>query len=385
MRSGTSEPELHVLETVAELRRVGWDEMLGRGDWYLSTAWLGVLERRVPARASYLFVGGGSARTPLAGTPLYLFGDDSPPEFYRVDDVVRRAARDGGAESSTRGDALADVATELLPAATFGGRHMGRNRLLVHPRLAPAPRRAALETLLAGAERIAHERRASSLVALYVAEDDTELRAVLGEAGYRAFPSAQAAVLDVRWNSFDEYLGSLSRKRREAVRRERRRLEQAGVTFEVVDLDPRLRAEMAPLELNLMRRYGLDADVDVLLDDYRTLEQLLGATARVFVARRGGRLAGFLIGLRADDELYLRQLGFDYELQDDLPLYFGLVFYAVVEYALAEGVSRIDYAVESAEAKRSRGCRLEPQLAYLKGVEAEADARVASLVRALAG
>jgi len=89
-------------------------------------------------------------------------------------------------------------------------------------------------------------------------------------------------------------------------------------------------------------------------------------------AEQGGKIRAHIVTMRWDDHLILRSAGFDYEFKGKLPLYYGLAFYHVVEYALATGVREVSYSIESTAAKRSRGCRLVDEYGLARGLDDEA-------------
>lgn len=359
------------LHAVAELEAVGWDRLLGRGDYYLSTDWLRVLEQRVPLEPTFVTLLDGSPGRAVAGAPVYVFDDRLPGPFYRLDDVVERAAasrrEEGAAQDSLR--AAAERAGELLPSAGIGGRHLAHNTVLTAPDADAASRRSQIAEVLDAAEAIGAERGARTAAVLYVDEDAAELRDALERAGYRRFLAAVASVMRVRWPTFDEYQQHLGSKRRNQIRRERARLADAGIRFDVVPMDAGVRERIAPLELQLLRKYGHDDELSFLADNYRALEATLGESVKVTIAERDGALCGFGVAFQWRDELYTRQVGFDYALVERLPVYFGVAFYSLVEYAIANGIGRIDYAIESERTKELRGCDPVRQYAYVKALD----------------
>ena len=74
-------------------------------------------------------------------------------------------------------------------------------------------------------------------------------------------------------------------------------------------------------------------------------------------------------------------LGFDYQVKCTVPVYFGLLFYHLIEYAQANSVTRIFYSTVSGPTKRSRRCTLTGQYAYLKLINRRAQARLLEKVK----
>jgi len=103
----------------------------------------------------------------------------------------------------------------------------------------------------------------------------------------------------------------------------------------------------------------------------RTLAVYLPHESVVAMAACGDVIRGFAALAHWRQELYPRNVSFDYGFQRKLPLYFAVVFYEPVKYAIRNGVKRIEYGIGSLDAKISRGCRVVPLYGYVKPDEYE--------------
>jgi hypothetical protein len=85
----------------------------------------------------------------------------------------------------------------------------------------------------------------------------------------------------------------------------------------------------------------------------------------VLTARADGAVRGFCVVLADGDHWYVRHAGFDYEYlrPRNLPLYFELLYYRLLDEAAARGVRRIHYGLGSSPAKTLRGCATTAQFA----------------------
>ncbi|MBB5940304.1 GNAT family N-acetyltransferase [Streptomyces zagrosensis] len=354
------------LRSVRELNEAEWEASLGAHGFYASLPWLRVAEETADMPPFYLrsTISGG---TRFATLPCYPMAAESPFPFCRVEFLATRFI-----ESCASGEG-ARVAASLMPALFLGGRNPAHTRVgAAALERGAAGEREAAHDLLGGAEEAARDRALRSVGMLYVDEDDAPLRQALAERGYVSFPHHGAAVLDVPDEGFDAYVrGSgrhpLTTNMRNNVRREMKRLAAAGVRYESRELDPAAREEADRLEARLNRKYKT-------FDD-RAVRRLREAVARqagdhagLEFARLEGHAVGSLLYFRRREELYVRTAGFDYEATEGLPVYFGLLFYHLIERARALGVRVIHYSVGTEEAKRRRGCRLVRQYAYVKGL-----------------
>lgn len=372
---------VRTVDGAAELERAGWDGLLGAGDLYLSSRWLGLIERVGGVRPSYLLatgdLGGGGPSTgspggdrALAGLAVHDLGPEAPPwPFYRLDlllpHLLRKAAGPGG---EVRAD-LAEVAARTLPMALCGGRQPAHQRLLVRPGLDPRVADEAAGAVFDAAMDLAAGRDLRTVSFLYVDAGDRRLRGLLERGGFETFPSATAAVMPIPWDDFSGYLASFGGHRRRRIESERRRLAAAGITFHDRAVEDPLIPELAALEVEHEAKYGVLDTVEQASRGYRLVNDVLGGSLRALTAEAGGRVRAFVVVVRWRDELYLRQAGFDYGFQGRLPLYFGLVFYHVVQYAIAHGFRTVYYSIESERAKASRGCRMVPQIGYVRALD----------------
>jgi uncharacterized protein len=346
----------------------GWDSLLGAGDLYHTAAWLELGEAIRALPAVHLVAG----EPPAAGLSCHLVGpDDAPSPITRVDRVLARLHALEGREPAWFAD--------LLPSAVCGGRLASHTRLHLSPGLAAGERDALVAALLGEAEAWAREAGARTVCWLMVDASDAVLRPALAAAGYQAFAGDGCCTLEVRWNDFDGYLASLPGRRRRDVRQELDRLAAAGVQLAVGPLSPERVPELARLEQNLLRRHGNPRQPEAVERSLARLASRFAGSALVSTATRGHQALGFLVLLPWRDELHARNAGFDREAGGDLPLYFGTCFYAPVAHAIEHGFNVIDYAGGAADAKLARGCRLVPQLLFVRAFDPALDACLAGL------
>jgi predicted N-acyltransferase len=346
-----------------ELNRRKWETTIGPRSFYTCAGWLKVAERTADLPPFYL-VSESASGIASGGLPCYVLDRSSPFPFCRADRVLSYALHDSVAGK--------DIASALMPSLFLGGRNPAHTRL-------PAPPETA-RALLDEAERQAAQRDLASVGMLYVDDDDHSTRSVLSERGYHSFAHYQAAVLDVPSGGFDEYLAMLSSDRRNAIRRERRALENAGVTFAVRQLRPDVNDEVDRLERNLNEKYGGVFDDEAVRKIRNVIAASLPESARIAFAHLDGRPCGSLVFFRWRDEIHARTAGFDYETCGKLPVYFGLLFYSLVEYSQENEIRQIFYSTGSAPTKQSRGCTLVTQHAYIKALSPQRDQRLAALV-----
>ncbi len=253
----------------------------------------------------------------------------------------------------------------VMPSMFIGGRNPGHTRLGTAG-CAPAHEHAVSEALITAAESIAAEHGLASAGVLYVDEDDQALRKLLANRGYTRFLHGEAAWLDIPGNSFEDYIDALPRKSRQTVHSDLRKLGSAGVTFRCSSLNPGSMETVVNLVAKLSAKYGAGFSEETTYKQLEAIRELFGDNAAVAMSLLDDRVCGAVVILHWRNSIFLKFGGFDYQLQGRLPIYFGLLFYYMVQYAHANSVDRINYSTGSARTKLSRGCSLVGQYAYVK-------------------
>ncbi len=373
-------PGLRVERTtfLRRLDEVAWDRLAAAPDLYATTSWLRFVEDAMQGAPTYLV--GWRGDDLAAGLACYWF----PPEatfapMARVDRMLRRAywpPRMSRGERRRRGQALA----ALLPNVCCGSRQLSYSRLLLAPGTGVVERRRATGDMLAAAEELARERGAASLSFNWVDAHDEELRQELLARGFAEFFSQRRCALAVGGQDFEGYLGRFRAHRRIVIRRELRALEEAGVRFVPGRLGDLPVERFAPLEHNLLRRYGVRRSLAQVEASLQEAKARFGHDGVGIMAHCGDALCAFAVLLRWRDQLCVRHVGFDYELQGDLPLYFAVLFYVPVAFAAALGVGAIDYGTGSIDTKASRGCHVIDQYGYVRCFDALAHREIEALI-----
>jgi uncharacterized protein len=352
------------VDTLSDVLGHGWDSLVHPDDLFHSPAWLSLENDRSDIPPRYYLAGDADGRPQAAMSCYPLAASSEPWPFMRVDRTLWHLA---GRYSVDMSERTAAAIGALLPSYLCGSRRSPDTRVLTSPACAEDQRPRFVAEVVGAAERDALEHGAASVSFLFVHEVDTVLRGVLAQRGYVEFPTARYATLPLPKPGFAAYLDMLPNSRRRDVRRERRRMAEAGVRFGVEPLSPDLVGEIVPLQLGHGRKYGHAYTVEALTRSLTLHIRHCGAAARVVTARSpDGVLRGFSLLIERGDRLFVNQTGCDYQWQGKLPIYFALCYYEPVEHASSIGVTTLDYAIEAEQTKVSRGCVLEQRYGYLK-------------------
>ena len=337
MPDGNDQPILKLLGRIGDIDAVPWDECAGPDNPFLSHAFLQALEdsNSVGQRAGWvprhLIVEDADGRL-LAAAPTYLKTNSSGEYVFDH----------GWAEAYER--AGGRYYPKLLVAVPFTP--VPGPRLLVRP--GPG-RETARATLAAGLVAAAEQLGVSSLHVNFLREDDA---ATLEAAGLMRRVGIQYHWHNQGYGSFDDFLGSLSSRKRKAIRRERQAVADQGIRVSAVT-----GADLAPRHWDAFFRFYMDTGGRKWGRPYLTraffdiLGERLAERVVLIMAEKDGRFVGGALNLLGSDTLYGRNWGCD----GDYPfLHFEACYYQAIEFAISHGLAHVEAGAQG-EHKIQRG------------------------------
>ena len=337
MPDGGEAISVQVLGSIAEAPAVAWDACAGAHNPFVSHAFLSALEASgsaVPERGwqpRHLVVpdrDGGY----LGAVPLYLkshsYGE------YVFDWGWADAYERAGGSYYPKLQACAPFTPVTGP------------RLLVRP---GAEADSVAAALIAAMEELARRTGVSSLHVTFCSDADW---ARLGAAGFLQRTGRQFHWQNRGYGSFDDFLGSLASRKRKAIRKERRKVAESGITLRA------LRGEaIEPGHWDTFHRFYLATTESKWGNPYLTRDffHRLGATLPervvLVVAEDRGELVAGALNLLGTDVLYGRNWG---ALGHTRFLHFEACYYQAIEFAIAHGLSRVEAGAQG-EHKIQRG------------------------------
>lgn len=186
----------------------------------------------------------------------------------------------------------------------------------------------------------------------------------LAASDYTRVPSMPMTQLELRYNDFEHYLGTLGASTRKDLRRKFRKIAAAPpITLEVVtDLTPYVD-EVYPFYLQVHERSPLK--FERLTKEYLCeLGRRLPERARFFIWRQNGQAIAFSVALVHDGTIYDDYLGLDYRVALDLHLYF-YTLRDIISWSLAQGLERYRSSPLNYHPKLHLGCDLFPLDLYV--------------------
>lgn len=334
--------EVRILPRLSDVDRHEWDALVGDDSPFLEWGWLASLEEAgcvgretgwLPQHLTLWEEG-----RLQAACPLYVKGH-SQGEF-----VFDHAWADAA------GRAGIPYYPKLLVGVPFTP--VTGTRLLVREGADAPALRSTMATLLG---KLCGDSGFSSVHVNFCRAEEAE---VLEAAGFLRRIGYQFQWENPGWRDFDDYLEALRSKRRIQIRRERREMDEQGVTIDV------LAGAEIPDELfdPMYELYRTTVDKFVWGQPYLNREffSLLAERWRhrlcFFVARRQGRIVGGTFTVRKGPALYGRYWGTTESIRF---LHFNVCYYASIEYCLREGLTRFEPGA-GGEFKHLRGFDARP-------------------------
>jgi predicted N-acyltransferase len=228
-----------------------------------------------------------------------------------------------------------------IPFTPVGGRRV----------LAGTPERRA--RLIAAALQLARESGASSLHCLFPPADEA---AAMRDAGMMLRHGVQFhwknGNTDTGYADFEEFLASLNHVKRKKIRQERRRVRDAGISFEWID-GPAVGDDLWTFFNRCYREtYRLHHSTPYLnLDFFREIGRRMPDKIVMVVALREGKRIAASLNIHNGRTLFGRYWG---SIEYQPALHFEACYYQVIEFCIARGITTFEGGAQG-EHKMARG------------------------------
>jgi uncharacterized protein len=314
---------------VASLDAGKWDALAGRGDPFLSHAFLAALEQS------------GSVGTSTGWTPA--------PILVEGENGALAAAAPAYLKTHSQGEYVFDHGwAEAFERV--GGHYYPKLQVAVP--FTPVPGRRLLgespQALLAAVEAVATQNGLSSAHATFIAEAEVPEFAV---RGWLIRGGIQFHWHNRGYASFDDFLTALTSRKRKQIRKER------AAAVAGLEIRALRGAEIGPAEWDAMWAFYQDTGARkwghpyLTRDFFDRLGPALGEACLLFLASRNGKPIAGALNLIGADALYGRYWG----AVEEVPfLHFELSYYRAIDWAIAHGLASVQAGAQG-EHKLARG------------------------------
>lgn len=242
-----------------------------------------------------------------------------------------------------------DYYPKLLVAVPFTP--VSGPRLLV--RDGPFAERAT-QALIVGLRQLREATEASSIHVNFALSEES---AVLGSAGFLPRIDCQYHWINHDFASFDDFLATLSSRKRKTIRRERRDAIGSatpgdGITIEQLTGDAITTAHWdafyAFYQDTASRKWGR---AYLTREFYDAIDRTMRDRVLLVMARRAGRYIAGAINFIGSDTLFGRHWG---AIEEHPFLHFEVCYYQAIDFAIARGLKRVEAGAQG-EHKLARG------------------------------
>jgi uncharacterized protein len=324
MPDGREPVSVKIVGSIFDIDAGEWDACAGSGDPFVSHAFLGALEASGSAApesgwlAQHLAIEDEAGRL-LACAPLYL-KDHSYGEYvfdWGWADAYQRA-----------GGSYYPKLQSAVPFVPATGK-----RLLLRPD-APA---SLANALASGMVQLAERLGVSSVHVTFPTEAEWQ---GLGKAGYLLRLGRQFHWENRGYKTFDDFLATLTSRKRKAIRKERRTVAESGVVVEVLNgetIEERHWDAFYRFYLNTTdRKWGPSYLTRAF---FSHLHETLRDRVVLIMAEAEGNLVGGALNLLGADTLYGRNWGCS---EDYKFLHFEACYYRAIDFAIERGLKWVE-------------------------------------------
>jgi predicted N-acyltransferase len=230
--------------------------------------------------------------------------------------------------------------------------------LIFHPESSPGD---WLPALVQGIQKLIQRDHVSFYTIDHLSPADA-VWTYLQTRGYHRIEHLPEVYLDVQWESFEDYLTQLPKKKRKEYVRIKGRLERENITIETASLQNQDQRALQRLVNNVFERHKEPTLYQS--DLFLTANALMGEDFKLIVAHQSGQLIGCIALLRNGSEWMIKWPGLDYERALDTGTYYGLLA-ECVRQTIQSGGTRLHLGATAYQTKQHFGVTVENKIGAL--------------------
>lgn len=222
-------------------------------------------------------------------------------------------------------------------------------RLLISSDMSDVDHAALSQFLIKAALSVADTFKVSSLHCLFTTKHEAQLFAA---AGFLQREGTQFHWENAQYTSFDDYLSAFSSKNRKKVKRERRRVREAGVTFSHITAQALTDEHWETFYEFYRSTIDVRGAIPYLnLAFFKALGETMSERVLLIFAERNGHPIAGTLNLIGRHTLYGRYWGATEMVPD---LHFETCYYQSIDYCIEHGLKRFEAGAQG-EHKLQRG------------------------------
>lgn len=184
--------------------------------------------------------------------------------------------------------------------------------------------------------------------------------------GYAKVNNLPLAKMEVRWQSFDEYLKSMRSNYRTKIIKRMKRCNSENISMHVVKDFSQYADEMENLWLNVNRNAKEYSREKLTSGFFKSIDQHLKENSSVILAKKDDTLVGFASLLsNYNKTLVSMYFGLNYNYNKEYNLYFNLL-YKIIELGIENKMKDIDLGITTLIPKKDVGADVITMNIYMK-------------------
>jgi hypothetical protein len=243
----------------------------------------------------------------------------------------------------------------------------GQSGIALASRNGARPIMSALDDVVS---RLAVEWKMHGVVYKEFADSDLAWMNALLDHGYSRVATPPRYFFPARFEDLQDYCLALRSNYRSQIKSSIQRLVRNGVNISILSDYAQIRKVYTPEVHELYDRVVDQADLKferLPIEFFHEFARRLDGEVELIVLSSNARVLAFGWNLRSESSYYLLFSGVDYARNNELALYFNLV-YASLDRALRARVSTIEVGQTADSFKAKLGCQPQPLYAFCKGV-----------------
>ena len=194
---------------------------------------------------------------------------------------------------------------------------------------------------------------------------DAYLMKPLARLGFHRIRSFPFVKLDIRFESFENYLRSLSRATRKDLKRKFKKVDgKVHIEMEVRNEVDDLLDEVYALYLQTLKKSDVIFET-IPKEFFREIPRNIPEYAKCFLWRLDGRLVAFVFCLVTEHTLLDKYIGMDYSVAYKYHLYF-ITFRDILRWCIAHGIRRYESPQLGYEPKKRLDFTFIPDFVYVR-------------------
>jgi len=189
----------------------------------------------------------------------------------------------------------------------------------------------------------------------------------LEEEGFIPVLGFPTAAMELRWNTFEDYVTALKGSTRRNVRNHVSKLIPQEITVELIRDPGEYLTRLESLWNQVSQRAEEYEHEKLTASYFQEINRCLPDRSQIIAIRRQGEIVAFCLCLEGDEEYFVAHLGIDYRYNNQYDLYFNLHFSALQE-AMARRKKRINFGITTYHFKLLIGCELQPLIYFVKHI-----------------